>query len=199
MGRTTVSIMMVLAGVTVAPREVSAEFIYEVVNYPTLQNGYTITGTITTSVDQGTRLNSPDIISSWNFTITGPGPPMINTTFTPTTSSLETSGFIDVSPTAITVSSQQDILQFSIRTGPGFNRIAWVGPGHAVGAESYQCLLPPGGSVEGGFLWNSPYDPNTQPVAVAIPEPSAGVLATIGAVVVFLAYRKEFAPARPAR
>jgi hypothetical protein len=83
--------------------EVAADFIYDIQNYPSLQNGFTLSGTITTDIDTGT-LSGADI-KAWTITITpavGSG-----TTFDSTMSGsnvLGTNG-VDVSPTAITLSA----------------------------------------------------------------------------------------------
>ena len=100
--------MLMLAGATIASREVYAgSFVYNVVNYPALQNGYTVTGTITTSVNQGTDLPTP--ITSWDVTITGSAGTF---QFTPIDSSAR--GHLDVTPTTITVATAGDVLEFVI-------------------------------------------------------------------------------------
>jgi hypothetical protein len=161
--------MLMLAGATIASREVYAgSFVYNVVNYPALQNGYTVTGTITTSVNQGTDLPTTDI-TSWDVTITGSAGTF---EFTPIDSSAL--GHLDVTPTTITVATAGDVLEFVISTAP---YIFWSGPQFPEYAAD-----GPGGQP----LWTTGlFNPTTDPVAAVpstVPEPSAGVLAVLGAV-----------------
>ncbi len=169
MTRTTVTTMLMLAGATIASGEVYAgSFVYNVVNYPALQNGYTVTGTITTSVNQGTDLPTTDI-TSWDVTITGSAGTF---EFTPIDSSAL--GHLDVTPTTITVATAGDVLEFVISTAP---YIFWSGPQFPEYAAD-----GPGGQP----LWTTGlFNPTTDPVAAVpstVPEPSAGVLAVLGAV-----------------
>jgi hypothetical protein len=163
-----------LAVVTLAPREVTAGFVYHVVNYPTLQNGYTVTGTITTSVDTGTALPT-SVITDWNITITGPA---ITFTITKPSSIM---GQIDLTPTAITVASLGDSLRISNNPEQLIN---WQGPVMSLLIGNFYTAIsptPPFNATQ--TLWSSSYIPTTQPLGV-VPEPSAGVIAVLGAVTV---------------
>ena len=66
MVRSTAIPLLILAAISQTPPEVGAASItYDVVNYPTLQNGYTVSGTITTNGATGTSLPGSDI-TSWD-------------------------------------------------------------------------------------------------------------------------------------
>ena len=62
--RSTALPLLILVAISLIPTEVGADSItYNVVNYPALQNGYTVSGTITTNGAIGTALPSTDIMS----------------------------------------------------------------------------------------------------------------------------------------
>ena len=160
-----------LAGATLAPGEVSADFVYNVVNYPALQNGYTVSGTITTLVDQGTSL-PPSDITAWNITITGPS---FTSTFTPTNSS-KPNGLFDATPTSLMVGLNGGVISFS---GTTTGEIEWIGPSF----DEYTYS-----TANGTSLWDASLDMSTNPVAViqnTVPEPSSVGLAVFGAVTGF--------------
>jgi hypothetical protein len=164
---------LLLAGFALVSPHVNADSItYAVDNYPSLQNLYTVSGTITTNGATGTGLPFSDI-TSWNITITS-GSSTIET-FTNTHSSNNGANF-DATPTTLTVtpSTGVDVIVFLSNSPYGF--IEWFGAGIA---PFYEARNP-----EGTYIWSSPYDPQSQPVASAVPEPSSAILAVLGAVAV---------------
>jgi hypothetical protein len=146
---------------------------YTVVNYPAAQNGYTISGTITTNGATGTNLPGTDI-TSWDITITKG-----TTTIGEITNTINMiqSGLFDASTTSITVPSPSEHLSFyNFGTVGG---ISWAnnptGPTPSVGyGASWPSHFNP--------LWSSTLTPVTTPIATAVPEPSTAVIAVSGAV-----------------
>jgi hypothetical protein len=174
---------LLLAGFALVSPHVNAEWItYAVDNYPSLQNGYTVSGTITTNGATGTGLFASDI-TSWNITITS-GSSTIET-FTNTNSSNAGANFdATLTTLSVTASTGVDVLSFLSNGSYGF--IEWFGVGFA---PFYEAQNP-----EGTYFWSSPYDAQSQPVASAVPEPSSAILAVLGAVAV-VAYGVSRQPA----
>jgi hypothetical protein len=142
------------------------------VNFPTLPNGYTVSGTITTNGATGTQLPTTDI-TSWDITIYHGGFPGL--TFNPSSTIIPDSTF-DATNTTITLSSPPSFI--TMTTGsPQFNFISWA---HNTTSINFQA-----GHME-LTIFNTDL-PSTTPIAT-VPEPSSAVLASIGAVVAFLAY-----------
>jgi hypothetical protein len=166
--------LLILAGTALTPTEVGAASItYNVLNYPTLQNGYTVTGTITTDGSTGMELPGTDI-TSWDIVISK-GTTTIGT-LNPSDTFNETTTF-DATPMSLSVGSLTDWVQFS---DDSTNFIEWLNN------------PPPPGSFFAGFLnstviWTNSLPTLDSPIAT-VPEPSSAVLASIGAVVAFLAY-----------
>jgi hypothetical protein len=179
MVRSTAIPLLILAGMALTQTEVGAASItYSIVNYPTLQNGYTVSGTITTNGDTGTTLPGTDI-TSWDISITKGTTTVV--TLTPT-DSFNLSNAFDATTTSITVATPFDTVEF---VGPASLHeidLSWTG-------------LPGGGAVSymaedlsnNTNLWNASLFPVNSPIAT-VPEPSSAVLASIGAVAAFLAY-----------
>jgi hypothetical protein len=137
---------------------------YDIVNYPTLQNGYTVVGTITTDGNFG-KLTSSSDITDWSITITGPvltQPLILNpadsnaggNTFEASSSAITVTGFDGIT---IATSDPQHVSFIQWTTGLNY----WA-------------------QFMGGTLWKTP--PSTDPFTVAtfIPEPSSAVTAVIG-------------------
>jgi hypothetical protein len=147
---------------------------YTVVNYPSEQNGYTISGTLTTNGSTGTDLPDSDIIK-WDITIHGVTPPIelteSNSNITPFTFNATTS--------TITVGSGAIAIIGTTEDG----QITWAGPSTIDASGSYSAAQ--GNTV----LWGASGFGANQAVATvsSVPEPSSAVLASIGAVVAFLA------------
>jgi hypothetical protein len=73
MNRTTLFAALSLAiAIGIAPASNGASIVYNVVDYPALQNGYTVSGTITTNGSIGTHLPAMDI-TAWNITVSKMG------------------------------------------------------------------------------------------------------------------------------
>jgi hypothetical protein len=171
MVRSTAIPLLILAGMALTPTEVSAASItYNIVNYPTLQNGFTVSGTITTNGATGTLLPARDI-TSWDITISG----ITGITFTPEDSVNFSSSF-DATPTTLDVATLSDKISFQSLSGAG---ISWDHA--ALQSVNYQAQL------QLAVLWSANLPSTDSPIAT-VPEPSSAVLASIGAVAAFLAY-----------
>jgi hypothetical protein len=172
MARSAFILLLILAGVILGPREVYAGSIrYFVENYPTLQNGYTVSGTITTNGDFGTSLLTSDI-TSWNITVTLGSTTIAS--FTPA-NSINYEAFFDASPTTLSVSLGTEFINFI--NLPIGTSLFWGGPN---AGDSYllDLFLSSGAS---NLLWDSEFPPPQ--IVATIPEPSSGALALLGAAV----------------
>jgi hypothetical protein len=178
MVRSTAIPLLILAGMALTKTEVGAASItYSIVNYPTLQNGYTVSGTITTNGATGTFLPGTDI-TSWDISITKGTTTVV--TLTPT-DSFNLSNAFDATTTSITAATPFDTVEF-VGTGIPEIDLSWTGlPGG--GAVSYMAE----DHSNNTNLWNASLFPVNSPIAT-VPEPSSAVLASIGAVAAFLAY-----------
>jgi hypothetical protein len=173
MVRSTALPLLILAAISQTPPGVGAASItYSMVDYPTLQNGYTVSGTITTNGATGMNLPASDL-TSWDITISLGS----NTVATITqANSINLTVLFNATPTAITVPTAQGIgINLTI---PGGDGIRWE---HINLRAIYTGTSP---TVP---LWSS-FLPTTDSPIATIPEPSSAVLASIGAVAAFLAY-----------
>jgi hypothetical protein len=170
--------LLILVAIALIPTEVGAGSItYNVVNYPDLQNGYTVSGTITTNGATGTFLPGTDI-TSWDISITKGTTTVV--TLTPT-DSFNISNAFDATTTSITAATPFDVVEFVATSLPEID-LSWTGlPGG--GAVSYMAE----DHTNNTNLWNSSLFPANSPIAT-VPEPSSAVLASVGAVAAFLAY-----------
>jgi hypothetical protein len=98
MNRTTLLAALGLALVTHTAPASRGATIYNVVNYPALQNGYTLSGTIVTDNTQGPLASNNIVMSS--ITVTG-GPAAFSVSFNPFGASIE--NFLIATPTQITL------------------------------------------------------------------------------------------------
>jgi hypothetical protein len=175
--RSTAIPLLILAGTALTPTEVSADLItYNVVNYPTLQNGFTVTGTITTDGSTGSALPGSDI-TAWNIVISnGLG---VVTIINPSDSA-NLSGTFDASPSTISVGSKTN--NFILFAGTQTPAIQWENLGNFTLYNAVFGEIPVG--------WGSRLPSLDSPIATAatVPEPSSAVIASIGAVVAVLAY-----------
>jgi hypothetical protein len=169
---------LILVAIALIPTEVGAGSItYNVVNYPDLQNGYTVSGTITTNGATGTFLPGTDI-TSWDISITTGTTTVV--TLTPS-DSFSISNAFDATTTSISAATPFDTVEFVALSIPEID-LSWTGlPGG--GAVSYMAI----DLSNLTSLWNSSLFPANSPIAT-VPEPSSAVLASIGAVAAFLAY-----------
>jgi hypothetical protein len=170
---TSAVLLVILVGMALSPTEVSAGSItYTIVNYPTLQNGYTVTGTITTDGTTGNSL-PPSDITSWDIVISKGG--TTTSSFTPTDSTNLSLGF-DATSTTISFSSGVfALVAFSF----GAQSIEWEA---FSGMVRYEAV-----DADNNDLWLSTLPSIDSPIAT-VPEPSSSVLASIGAVIAFVAY-----------
>jgi hypothetical protein len=176
MVRSTAIPLLILTGMTLTPTEVgAASTTYYVVNYPALQNGYDVTGTITMNGTTGTLLPGTDI-TSWDINITKGGTAVA--TFNPSDSVNNTTVF-DATLTTISVATIPDSVAF-IKSGLS-GEIIWTNRNPQPIPPTYAASSAP------TLLWSAQLPTIGSPVAT-VPEPSSAVLASIGAVVAFLAY-----------
>lgn len=115
----------------------NTNIVYNLVNYPTLENGDTLTGTITTNGDTGLGIDC-GIIQSWQLTISGPSHPF---SLSSTDSGSYKLGLIDVTPTSINASPD-----YYLQLGDSNKNVLWdrssdnffaiAGIGHPRGAEA---------------------------------------------------------------
>jgi hypothetical protein len=173
MARSIAIPLLILAATSLTPREVGAASItYDVVNFPDLQNGYTVTGTITTNGATGTI--PPSDITSWDITITQGN----NTIEEFTTTNTTAAGFFFATPTSIAIPFDFGGMVF--QNANETNRIGWLNDVHSLSSYS--------ATVNSTVLWASLREDSIGVIATAVPEPSSAVLASIGAVAVFFAY-----------
>jgi hypothetical protein len=173
--RSTVIPLLILAGMALIPTEVGAGPItYSIVNYPTLQNGFSVSGTITTDGSTGTMLPGTDI-TDWQIFVKEPnGAEVIALTSINSTNQSTT---FDATPTTISVgSSETNGITFGILPGD-FTSISW---------QNNQTLEPTYSAQLSGTLWSASLPTVDSPIATAaVPEPSSAVLASIGAVLAY--------------
>jgi hypothetical protein len=169
--------LLMLTGIAIAPRAARADRVYDIVNYPSLQSGDTVSGTITTDGVTGTDLPvtnffGPSHIIDWNVTLSDSNGPIVS--FTRSDSDFSGTTF-SATPTELIINpADYDSLSFQILLGinPNFVSFGWYGEGSFVD-YSYGTFFGPywATGVSGPFI-----------VATAVPEPSTGLLAGIGAV-----------------
>jgi hypothetical protein len=167
----TVISMLILAGFTLAPREVYADITYTIDNYSSLQGGYTVSGTITTNGTIGPAIRpGGGVVKSWDIAITEGTTTIF--TFTHSNSSFAGSTF-DATLTNLSIAAGDTIYLRS--SNPSLYDIQWL---NLAPSEVYQADTPQ------GILWTSTEWNPESPVATAsaVPEPSSAILAAIGAV-----------------
>jgi hypothetical protein len=166
-----VALALLLGGVA------RAGIIYKVVDYPNQQNGYSVSGTITTDGTTGTLL-PPSVIQSWDITISLSGVPQFM--FTPANSTVSnafTTTF-DATPTQITIDTLPDHLTFyTPDSGSGYSFITWINQG---GYGQYSA------SINANTTWFSDAWSLQAPIAdvpfAAAPEPTSLGLLGIGSL-----------------
>jgi hypothetical protein len=172
MVRSTAIPLLILVDISLIPTEVGAAPItYYVVDYPDLQNGYTVSGTITTNGATGTFLPGT-AITSWDILISlGPNP---IASITPADSVNFSNGF-NATPTTIFVSMPPESIIFEGITGVTTTVLMeWFQP-------SLGTFTQYTSGVNNVFLWSTALPTITSPIAV-VPEPSSAVIAVSGAV-----------------
>ncbi len=152
---TTTITLLILAGIGLGTPEATAgSVVYTMDNYPALQDGYQLTGTITATDGS---------ISGWDITIAG-----VNESFTPANSSF--GGTLIISSTQITVTSWVDL--YATFVDYYISGISWSPQYSSYSAE----ISPPP-----TLLWNTTI-PDAPFGIATVPEPSSGVLAVLGGV-----------------
>jgi PEP-CTERM motif len=163
--------LLLMTGGAIAPPAVGGDITYAIVNYPTLQNGYTVSGTITTDGNTGT-LGLVDL-TTWDISVQKSGV----TQFSLTPSNTNELGVnITATTTALTVSGSGDSLIFEQQSAVSHEiiyLIAWAGPTTNM-YESYD--IP----AQGTPIWASAW-PSTNVIA-SVPEPSTFVQLALGAL-----------------
>ena len=135
-------------------------------NYPSLQNGYTISGTVTTDGNTGTI--SDGDVTSWSIAISLSG--VNQYTFTPDNSYLNANLMATTSELSAPATASDDYLAISNDYNQAL--LSWN--------TAVQHYLFYTGSY---YLWVAGWPPqsNSGGVLAAVPEPSSAVLAVIGA------------------
>ena len=156
--RTTAILILIFGGIALRAGDVTAGSItYTIVNYPSLQNGYTVEGTITTNGAMGDFLPASDI-SGWSITISGP-----LGSFDLNTSNSSAFGAFTATPTSMSQDQNEALTIGDFATGNP--SIAWA-------QTTYDAFSPTGVT-----LWSA-----TSPFTIAtVPEPSTGRLALLAA------------------
>jgi hypothetical protein len=161
--RILVALFLLCGGVIATSAAHAGSVMYAVVNYPEFQNGYTVSGTITT-----TTMNFATEITSWDITITHGTTTIAN--FNPTVGKNASQAFA-VSPISITVPTVGDSVAFENNNNTDL--IVW---GAQKTVVEYFAFVSP------NSLWSSFLSPVTTPVATVVPEPSTAAIAMSGAV-----------------
>jgi hypothetical protein len=168
--RRHVAALLTLLAFLLCTEAPAASITYNVVNYPSLQAGFTVSGTITTNGTTGVQLPISDI-TSWNITITNG---TLAATLTPANTSETGSVTFDATPSAITVASSEDLILFSNVAATATYQ--W---------RNFTTNLGYSGTVPTSFGdqgWANTVTLMTTPVAItSLPEPTSAVLAVIGA------------------
>ncbi len=176
-------LLLMLMGIAIAPRVARADITYNVVDYPSLESGYTISGTITTDGKVGTGLitaggivGPPGDILNFDITISNSNGPVETFSLADAASIAGTT--FTATPTELIVDpAVGDDIGFQL---PNFDYVVWTAQGQSWVTYAY-----------GGFFgpnWRDaigdPFIVATAPAAT--PEPAtvtllgAGVL-TLGA------------------
>jgi hypothetical protein len=165
---------LILAGRALTPTEASAASItYSIVSYPALQGGYTVSGTITTNGDTSPDFGTPDL-TGWNITVSDASGTVFE--LTPQNS------MIPPAP----LSATQSAITVPFTTPPGNLFTIIDQAGDAIAWENVSSSLLYSGTYQSNVIFGGMLPP-TAPIASVIPEPSAAVLAGIGALAAFLA------------
>jgi hypothetical protein len=172
--------LLLTTGGAIAPPALGGTITYCIEDYPGLENGYTVSGNITTD-DTGNGLNIRPTIHSWNVTVSLNGVPQFNWNSSDRLS--DVMGTVDITNTTITTGTAGDFLEF-YTTGNNLNtpHIHWGNdPEDGYYASSGQ-----------GNLWQSGWD-KTKTIAALCPEPSTATLASLGTlgVLAFIAHSRS--------
>lgn len=197
MKKDLVSILTVVAGLALAV-PVKAERIYQLIDYPAIENGHTLSGTITTSDDAPADgiLNTAEILD-WQWTITGPH------SYSAMSSSPVSPGFVPIrvigagiSEEAIRMPLNSDadlLLQQNLSTSTGRGSqllgVRWLNVFETL-SSSFRRRYSAGlleGDVENSF-WSVEFPvpaDSLRTVAILVPEPSSISLGIVVAVQCF--------------
>jgi len=186
--------LLILAGIALVPREVNAGSIYSVQNYPAVQNGYTVSGTITTDGSTGTETNT-NFITSFHVTISYPAmddyAPFVFQSGGSTTATIQ--GSLDVTPSSITLGPAPSGLSILDTSGLGEGSgINWSTTSYSASYSVIALLTGltggPGGAQSVPHPWDlTPSTITTIAVATtttssAVPEPSTLAMSGLAAV-----------------
>ena len=159
---------------------------YNLVNYPLLQNGATLTGTITTDGTTGGNLPG-SIIQSWQLTVTGGGSPFSMSSSDPNPYAI---GYaLNVTPTTLSIGSSllfqsdvgsllYDIAGFYYASGPSMP--SWIND-ELIGL-----------GLDGSGGWTAATSLS------AVPEPSEWAAISFGVLGFVWLAKRRFMPARSA-
>ena len=177
----TNALILILAGFALAPGKARADITYTIVDYPADENGYTVSGTITTDGSTGTE-TSGGFIESWSVSITKNGTTIADFASTQ-------SGFVSVSGDLVVTSTSIDLAPappsglgggYLQLTGQNNYSIDWSDDGFVTGHPLYSAgsISPP------TYYWNSSGAAAPTEIATAtavVPEPSTAAVAVLGA------------------
>ena len=176
-------------GLAAAPGAWAAAITYNLVNYPLLQAGATLTGTITTDGSTGLGLSGGTIIQSWQITVTGGSHPF---SVSSTDSGAWTQGTLDATLTTLSLTTLSgEYLNLGVNPG----RIYYY-PGDGMyyadstGAYAWNNvnLLSSGLDGSGGWSVGSALS--------AVPEPSEWAAISFGVLGMVWVAKRRFMPAR---
>ncbi len=177
-------ILLTLTIIALAPRGVKAGHIYSIENYPAVQNGITVSGTITTDGSTGIETNT-SFITSFDVTLSSPGSaPFV---LQPSDSVLLLDGSLEVTPSSITLGPALSILDILTSGGnnPGaglvYSTSFYSAPEGVIGLLT-GLTGGPGGSISGGTAWDSSPVTTIATATSAVPEPSSLMLSGVGVV-----------------
>jgi len=166
--------------IALAPSEVNADLTYNIDNYPNLQSGFTLSGTLTTNATLGV-ISTTNFIT-WDITITGPGGPLELTPQTTVLTAVDliaTANTITLDPAQVNAFGRDTEFDLTTISTNGYSVFSSTrGPttyGQTTYPNGWQASFP------------SPYEIASTQSTPVVPEPSTITIAAIGAVA-FIAY-----------
>jgi PEP-CTERM motif len=158
---------LILAGIAQVLPEAHADITYNLLDHPTLENGYTLTGTITIGA-----LGQVSSINAWTVEILNQG--TLITTFSSSTAGANTniSGDLEATDTTLTLSSNS-VLQMNISNFNGNNGLNYI-----PAVNIYLATDPFAPTT----YWNTTIPNQPFIIATSVPEPSTLAIAGLAGV-----------------
>ncbi len=155
--------VLLMAGGAIAPSASGGSITYEMVDHPTLQNGYTVSGFITTDGTTGIITNADT--TNWNISVTNSGLPIFD---------------LNPSNSRFAGSFQATLTDI---TSPGYNALIFNPDFPAVtGINWYAANDLYNAELNLVSLWSSTWSAADLVATSAVPEPSASALLAMGAL-----------------